>query len=104
MRGGRAVTPGIQARVVVLTADEAFEGQIRSTFSSSPQIGLDIVKDRLADRDDNIDIEGATVVVADIDADDDAELVALQRLVARIGDWPPVVAITQSFDERSRGR
>jgi pilus assembly protein CpaE len=99
MRSGRALTPGIQARVVVLTADEAFEEQIRSTFSSSPQIGLDIIKDRLADREDNIDVAGATVVVVDIDAGDDTELEALERLIARVGAWPPVVAITQSFDE-----
>ncbi len=98
MRSGRAITAGIQARVIVLTADEAFEEQIRATFSSSPQIGLDIVKDRLTDRGGNIDVEGATVLVVDIDADDAAELEALEGLVTRIGNWPPVIAVTQSFD------
>ena len=43
------------------------------------QIGLDVVKGRLSTRD-QIDVDGATVVVADIDAGDDAELEALDLL------------------------
>ncbi len=39
------------------------------------------------------------MVVADIDAADEAEMQALERLMLRIGDWPPVVAVTQNFDE-----
>ena len=38
------------------------------------------------------------MVVADIDAGDAAELQALDLLITRIGSWPPVVAVTQSFD------
>ena len=99
MRIGRSVTPGIQASVVVLTADDGFEATARATFGASAQIGLDVVKGRLADRDDKIDVAGATVIVADIDGGDAAELQALERLMTRIGNWPPVVAITQNFDE-----
>jgi len=83
--------------VVILTADEGFEESVRATFGASPRIGLDVVKGRLSTCD-QIDVDGATVVVADIDAGDDAELEALQHLLSRIGSWPPVVAITQSFD------
>jgi pilus assembly protein CpaE len=97
MRIGRSITPGIQTRVVIVTADDGFEESARSTFGASAQIGLDVVKGRLSARD-QIDVEGATVVVADLDAGDDAEMAALECLVARIGNWPPVVAITQSFD------
>jgi pilus assembly protein CpaE len=97
MRNGRDITPGVQPRVVVLTADEGFEESVRATFGAAPQIGLDVVNGRLSARD-QIDIEGATVVVADIDAGDDAELEALDHLVTRIGRWPPVVVVTQSFD------
>ena len=97
MRIGRSITPGVQARVVILTADEDFEESARSTFGASTQIGLDVIKGRLSDRD-QIDVEGATVVVADLDAGDEAEMAALERLVERVGNWPPVVAITQSFD------
>jgi pilus assembly protein CpaE len=98
MRIGRSVTPGVQARVVVLTADDRFEEQVRATFGGSDQIGLDIIKGRLSERD-QIDVESASVVVADLDAGDDAEMQALDRLVMRIGTWPPIVVITQAFDE-----
>jgi pilus assembly protein CpaE len=87
--------------VVVLTADDAFEDSVRAIFSGSPQIGLDLVKGRLAEQDDGIDVAGATVVVADLDADDESEFQALEHLMLRIGAWPPVVAITQNFDERA---
>jgi len=97
MRIGRDTSPGVQSRVVILTADEGFEESVRATFGASPRIGLDVVKGRLS-AGDQIDVDGATVVVADIDAGDEAELEALHHLLSRIGSWPPVVAVTQSFD------
>jgi len=97
MRIGRAITPGIQARVVILTTDDGFEATARATFGASAQIGLDVINGRLADRPE-IDVGGATVVVVDLDASEEAEMAALERLVSRIGSWPPVVAIIQSFD------
>jgi len=99
MRTGRSMTPGIQTKVVVLTADDGFDESIRATFSASPKIGLDVIKGRLASRVDNITLEGASVVVVDVDGDDEAELQALERMMLRIGNWPPVVAVTQVFDE-----
>ncbi len=97
MRIGRSITPGIHARVVVLTADDAFEESVRAIFGASAQIGLDVIKGKLSQRD-QVDVEGVAVVVADVDAGDQAELHALERIIARIGNWPPVVAVTQSFD------
>jgi pilus assembly protein CpaE len=99
MRAGRSTAPAMQARVVVLTADSAFEESVRSTFSASPQIALDVIAGTLAGAADGVTLEGATVVVVDIDAGNAAELLALERLMLRIGNWPPVVAITQSFEE-----
>src|SRR5579862_8364240 len=98
MRAGRSTAQAMQARVVVLTADPAFEESVRSTFSASPQIALDVIAGTLAGGADTIALEGATVVVVDIDAGDAAEMLALERLMLRIGNWPPVVAITQAFD------
>jgi pilus assembly protein CpaE len=98
MRIGRSANQPAQTAVVVLTDDEGFEESVRATFGASPQIELGVVKGRLAGRDD-ITLEGATVVVADLDAGDAAELQALEAIMARIGNWPPVIAITQSFDE-----
>ena len=99
MRVGRSTAQAMQARVVVLTADPAFEESVRSTFSASPQIALDVVAGTLASGADGITLEGATVVVVDLDAGDAAEMQALERLMLRIGNWPPVVAVTQTFDE-----
>jgi pilus assembly protein CpaE len=99
MRAGRSTAQAMQARVVVLTADPAFEESVRGTFSASPQIALDVIAGTLAGAADGIALEGSTVVVVDIDAGDAAELLALERLMLRIGNWPPVVAITQSFEE-----
>ncbi len=97
MRNGRAIAPGLQARVVILTADDGFEATARATFGASAQIGLDVINTRLADRQE-IDVEGATVVVADLDTADEAEMLALERLVTHIGTWPPIVAVMPSFD------
>jgi pilus assembly protein CpaE len=99
MRIGRNTTPGVQTRVIVMTADDAFEESVRATFSASAQIGLDLIKGTLSSRDGELDLENVTVVVADLDAGDEAEMEALERLVTRIGSWPPVVAVTQKFEE-----
>ena len=99
MRASRTKLAGTQARVVVLTADPAFEESVRSTFGSSPQIGLDITQGTLSAAAGSIALDDATVVVADIDAGDAAELLALEQLMAQVGNWPPVIVITQRFEE-----
>ncbi len=97
MRIGRSKTPPVQARVVVLTADQEFEESVRATFIASAHIDLDVVNGRLSSLD-KIDIEGTTVVIADVDAGDEADLQALEKLMTRIGNWPPVVAVVRSFE------
>jgi len=104
MRIGRPVTTAAQTKVVIVTADEEFEQSVRATFSSSPQIGLTIVKGKLSDREDGIEAAGATVVVADVDTAAGAELRALERIMTRVGNWPPVVAVTQNFEEAAARR
>jgi pilus assembly protein CpaE len=83
--------------VVILTADDGFEATARATFGASAQIGLDVVRGRPPDRPE-IDVDGATVVVVDLDPSDETETAALERLMTRIGSWPPVVAVMPSFD------
>jgi pilus assembly protein CpaE len=101
MRIGRSSTSTIQTKVVVLTADDGFEDSVRATFSASAsaQIDLTVVKGTLSNLEDEFQVEGATVIVVDLDAGRDAEMEALERMMVRIGNWPPVVAVTQSFDE-----
>ncbi|HEY2757766.1 MAG TPA: response regulator receiver protein [Pseudolabrys sp.] len=88
-----------RTRVVVLTADAAFASSARETFGASKAIDLSLVTGRVAEQSDTLDLEGATVVVADLDAGRDDEMAALARLMARVGAWPPVITVTQSFDE-----
>ena len=85
--------------VVVLTADAEFDSSARATFGVSSAIDLTMVPGRITDEADTLDLAGATVVVIDLDANSDDEMAALTRLMARVGFWPPVIAVTQSFDE-----
>lgn len=88
-----------RTRVVVLTTDAAFEEVVRGTFGGSNAIDLSLVTGSLTEQADILPFEGATVVVVDFDGDRADELTALRRLMARTGAWPPVLAITQHFDE-----
>lgn len=99
MRIGRNATSDDRASVVVLTADDTFAESVRATFGASAQIGLDVVKGKISSHADSIAFGDATVVIADLDAGDAAELLALERMMTRIGHWPPVVAIAQRFEE-----
>jgi pilus assembly protein CpaE len=97
-----AVQAKVQAKVIVVTADAVFEDSIRSTFGSSTQIGLDLVPARLADCGAALVLDGAAIVIADLDGGDAAELQALEDLMLRIDhgppNGPPVIAVAQSFD------
>ncbi len=97
-----AVQAKAQAKVIVVTADAVFEDSIRSTFGTSTQIGLDLVPARLADCGAALTLDGAAVVIADLDSGDEAELQALDDLMVRIGhessNGPPVIAVTPSSD------
>lgn len=86
-------------RVVILTADPAFDASARETFGASAAIDLAVVSGTLAAEGDTLPIEGATVVVVDFDAASAEEMAALSRLMARVGSWPPVIAVTQKFDQ-----
>ncbi|MEA2978176.1 MAG: pilus assembly protein CpaE [Alphaproteobacteria bacterium] len=96
MRIGRAKNTAIKTRVVILTDDADFEDSVRATFAASPQIDLHVVKSALPAAAETLDVQGATVIVIDLDASRPEEMQALQSLIMRGG---PVVAITQAFDE-----
>ena len=98
MRMTKASNASHKTRVVVLTADAEFEQCVRHTFSASPQIELSILSATVAGAGDRIDPEGATVIVIDLDATRDDEMLALERLTLRTGGWPPVVVVTEDFD------
>lgn len=87
-----------QTRVVIVTADAELDRTVRATFGASSQIDLTVVNGRLNEVAAEFQPEGAAVVVVDLDAGSDEEMVALSRMMARAGELPPVIALTQSFD------
>jgi len=98
MRMGRT-TETNRTRVVVLTADAEFDRSVRATFGASSAIELEMVPGAVAEKGDTLETADATVVVVDLNAGRADEMGALARLMARIGTWPPVIAVTQTFDE-----
>jgi pilus assembly protein CpaE len=98
MRLSRA-SDSTQTRVVVLSADAEFEHDTRVTFGTSRAIELVMVEGTVTTHGDALAVGDATVVVVDLDAGRAEEMHALSRLMARVGAWPPVVAVTQVFDE-----
>ncbi len=88
-----------QTRVVVLTADAEFDNAIRSTLGTSRAVDLVMVSGSVAEQGETLPAEDANVLVVDLDAGRAEEMAALARLMARVGSWPPVVAVTQTFDE-----
>src|SRR5215207_4994775 len=98
MRMSRPAVSSSKTRVVVLTADAHFEQLVHQTFSVSPQVELSLHLATVAGAGDRIDLDGATVIVIDLDATRDDEMQALERLTIRTGGWPPVVVVTQDFD------
>jgi pilus assembly protein CpaE len=85
--------------VLVVTADGEFEASVRATFASTSQIELAVVTGTLGANEDKIAGAGTTVIVIDLDTQRSDELAALARLMGRIGSWPPVVAVTPTFDK-----
>ncbi|MEX0752170.1 MAG: response regulator receiver protein [Xanthobacteraceae bacterium] len=99
MRIGLKKNTPNKTRVVVLTPDADFEETARTTFTTSASIDLQIVAGTLPAAADRLDVQGATVIVLDLDARREEEMQALQAFMARVGAWPPVVVVTQAFDE-----
>jgi pilus assembly protein CpaE len=94
----RSTGAGSKAQVIALTADAEFEQSVRSTFNASAQIDLRVVSSTIAHAIDKLAIENTTVIIVDLDPQNELEMAALQRLTARTNGWPPVVAILPAFD------
>jgi pilus assembly protein CpaE len=99
MRIGRQDNPANKTLVVVVTADSTFEEQTHAACSASPQIALSVVPGSIDRVGDDLQLEQASVVVVDLDPAAPGEMQALERLMARIGNWPPVIVVTPGFDQ-----
>jgi pilus assembly protein CpaE len=87
-----------RTRVVVVTADPEFERAVRSTFGASSAIALDLAAGRIADIADTVALQETTVVVVDLDPANADDMAGLSRLMTRAANWPPVIAVTPSFN------
>ena len=98
MRIGRPGSAAGKAQIVVLTADAAFADQASIAFGASQQHALSVVAGGINLAGATLVLDDATVAIVDLDAAMPGEMQALERLMARVGNWPPVIVITQSFD------
>ena len=85
-------------RVVVLSADQGFLGELNAAFGANAQMALTPVPGSLSELEAQLDLAQANVAVIDLDAAQPGEMQALERLMARLGARPPIVVITQAFD------
>jgi pilus assembly protein CpaE len=99
MRNSRSKSSSSKTNVLVVTADTVFEEQARATFATAPQIELSVLNGPLSVNESKITGEDLTVIVVDFDPAHEPELAALTRMMGRLNGWPPVVAITPSFDK-----
>ena len=98
MRATRPANGTIRTGVVAVTTDPALEQLLQATFKASAQIDLEVIGANVAEAGDTLDADGATVVIVDLDTARADEMMALERLMNRLGSWPPVVVITPAFD------
>jgi pilus assembly protein CpaE len=99
MRNNRSKSAASKTKVLVVTADAAFEEQVRSTFGAAAQIELAVLSGTLVANEAKIKDDDVTVVVIDLDTKNEEEFSALTRLMNRVNAWPPVVVVTPSFDK-----
>jgi pilus assembly protein CpaE len=89
-------------RIVVLTGDATFEECVHATFATVTGIGVHVVKAKPSDSAVS-QLGEAAIVIADVDEADAADLAALEKMMDKIGNRLPVLAITRTFDgERAR--
>jgi len=98
MATGRSHSSASKSQVVVLTADAGFAEEARSAFGTMGQSAVSVASGSLSALGDNFQTEGAAVALIDLDVGVATEMQALERLMASIGDRPPVVVVTQAFD------
>jgi pilus assembly protein CpaE len=99
MRTKGSRTASNKTKVLVVTADAAFEEQVRATFAAAAQIELAVLHGSLAASEAKIADDDVTVIVIDLDTRQDEDMAALTRLMGRINGWPPVVVVAPSFDK-----
>jgi len=99
MLDGRPPALTNQVRIALVTGDAEFEKLVRTTFGGNAQIDLDVTASNLAACKGKLEVGDAKVVLVDLDADHQEEVLALQALAGRLGGAPPIVVVTKAFNE-----
>jgi pilus assembly protein CpaE len=88
-----------RAAILLVTGDKEFGRAVEQAFGASEHVGLEIVQGPLPAGLDAVRLAGKTVAVIDVNLQNPDELAALERLMASIADGPPVVVLTDRFDQ-----
>jgi len=88
-----------RAAILLVTADKDFARTVEQAFGASEHVDLEIVQSPLPAGLDALRLAGKTVAVFDINLQNPEELAALERLMAGMVDGPPVVVLTDRFDQ-----
>jgi DNA-binding NtrC family response regulator len=88
-----------RAVILLVTGDKDFARAVEQAFGSSEHVNLEIVQSPLSTGLDAARLAGKTVAVVDVDLQNSDELAALERLMASMADGPPVVVLTDRFDQ-----
>jgi pilus assembly protein CpaE len=82
--------------IVLISSDTAFIDAVNGVFGKNGRLKIRMGK-HVADQD--VDLSAARIVIADLDARNRDDLVALQALMTRLEGRAPLVVVTQAFDE-----
>jgi pilus assembly protein CpaE len=84
--------------LALISLDIGLASELKNTLGSSNRIGLQTISATIEAAVNRPELDQASVIVVDLDARDRESLLALQRLMTRIGARTPVIALTDSFD------
>lgn len=88
-----------ETRVRVLSQDAEFVRQAKASFGPGTHFVVDVVAEGIEKAEPKLDTTGVGCLIIDLDARRRDDLLALQRLMSRIGTKPPVIVVTEAFDE-----
>src|SRR5262252_7607392 len=99
MPDGQQTPASRGVRIVAITSDADFERSLRATFGRNAQIDLAVVSGAVGGTEEKLPVEGATLLIVDLDAERADEIAALQNLARRLAGAVPIVVVTQAFSE-----
>ena len=86
-------------RIVAVTSDGDFEQMLRATFGRNAQIDLAVVAGAVGGTEEKLPVDGATLLLVDLDGSRSDEIAALQNLARRLAGSVPILVVTQGFSE-----